>query len=241
VAAERAAWCALGQGERVLRNALLDALAILLPVDCAGCSAPDRGVCDECLRALAPDPSVRAVGRVRVWTGMRYELVGRRVILALKEEGRTDVARALARPLSAALDRALDDAPRGAEVVAVPTSRPAYRRRGYDPVRLLLRRAGHHGARVLVAARASKDQKTLGVAERAENRAGAFTATRRLDGRTFVIVDDVLTTGATLADAVRAIEAAGGVVAGAATVAFTPKLFSGDSDDAARDKPDGQE
>jgi predicted amidophosphoribosyltransferase len=225
----------------VLRNALLDALAILLPVDCAGCSAPDRGVCDECLRALAPDPSVRAVGAVRVWTGLRYELVARRVILALKEEGRTDVARSLARPLGAALDRALDDAPPGTELVAVPTSRAAYRRRGYDPVRLLLRRAGYDGARVLAVARTSRDQKALGVADRAENRAGAFVAARRLDGRVFVIVDDVLTTGATIADAARAIEAAGGVVAGAATLAYTPKLLSGDSGHPSRDFPDGQE
>ena len=225
----------------MLRNALLDALAILLPVDCAGCGAPDRGVCDECLVALAPDPSVRAVGSVRVWAGLRYELVGRRVILALKEEGRTDVARALARPLGAALDRALDDAPRSAEFAPVPTSRAAYRRRGYDPVRLLLRRAGYEGARVLAPARASRDQKLLGVTDRAENRAGAFVATRRLDGRTFVIVDDVLTTGATIADAARAIEAAGGVVAGAATLAYTPKLLSGDSIHPSRDFTDGQE
>jgi predicted amidophosphoribosyltransferase len=225
----------------VLRNALLDALAILLPVDCAGCGAPDRGVCDECRRALAPDPSVRAVGAVRVWAGLRYELVGRRVILALKEDGRTDVARVLAVPLGAALDRALDDAPRAAELAPVPSSRAAYRRRGYDPVRVLLRRTGYSPARILAPARASRDQKALGVADRAENRAGAFVATRRLDGRTFVIVDDVLTTGATIADAARAIEAAGGVVAGAATLAFTPKLFSEDSNHPSRDFPDRQE
>jgi len=217
------------------RNALLDALGILLPVDCAGCSAPDRGLCAECAAALVPDPTVRAVGAVRVWTGVRYELVARRVILALKEEGRTDVARALARPLAAALQRARAEAGASAELVAVPTSRAAYRRRGYDPVRLLLRRAGHDAAPVLRVARRSRDQKSLGVAERAENRAGAFVATRRLDGRTFVVVDDVLTTGATLADAVRAIEAAGGAVVGAATLAFTPRLHP------FRDFPTGQE
>ncbi len=82
----------------------------------------------------------------------------------------------------------------------------------------------YDAVRVLTTARVSRDQKALGVADRAENRAGAFVATRRLDGRTFVIVDDVLTTGATLADAARAIEAAGGLVAGAATLAFTPRL-----------------
>lgn len=208
-----------------MRNATLDALAILMPVDCAGCSAPDRGLCAECAAELVAEPGVRAVGTVRGWTGLRYERVVRRVILALKEEGRTDVARALARPFAAAIERALDEAPRGAELLPVPTSRAAYRRRGYDPVRLLLRRSGHAGSRVLMPARASGVQKALGVADRAQNRAGAFVATRRLDGRAFVIVDDVLTSGATLAEATRAVEAAGGTVVGAATLAFTPRLF----------------
>jgi predicted amidophosphoribosyltransferase len=210
---------------RVLRNAILDALAILLPVECAGCSAPDRGLCPECAAELVAEPGVRAVGTVRVWTGLRYERVVRRVILALKEEGRTDVARALARPLGAAIDRALDEAAPGSELLPVPTSRAAYRRRGYDPVRLLLRRSGYGGARVLRVARASGAQKALGLAGRAANRAGSFVATHRLDGRSFVLVDDVLTSGATIAEAARAVEAAGGAVAGAATLAFTPRLF----------------
>jgi predicted amidophosphoribosyltransferase len=210
-----------------VRNATLDALAILMPVDCAGCSAPDRGVCADCAAELVAEPGVRAVGAVRVWTGLRYERVVRRVILALKEEGRTDVARPLARSFGAAVRRALDEAPNGAELLPVPTSREAYRRRGYDPVRLLLRRSGHDGSRVLIAARSTGAQKALGVADRAANRAGAFVATRRLDGRTFVIVDDVLTSGATLAEAARAVEAAGGTVVGAATLAFTPRIHPG--------------
>lgn len=207
----------------MLRNALLDAIAILLPVDCAGCSAPDRGVCASCAAELVPAPAVRVAGGMRVWSGVRYERVVRRVILALKEDGRTDVAGLLAQPLAAAIERALRDAP-GAELLPVPTSRPAYRRRGYDPVRLLLRRTGLPVARVLVTARATAAQKALGVADRAANRAGTLIATRRLDGRTFLLVDDVLTSGATLAEAARAVLAAGGRVVGAATLAFTPRL-----------------
>jgi predicted amidophosphoribosyltransferase len=208
-----------------VRNATLDALAILMPVDCAGCSAPDRGLCAKCAAELVAEPVVRAVGAVRVWTGLRYERVVRRVILALKEEGRTDVARPLGRSLAAAIECALGEAPPGGELLPVPTSRAAYRRRGYDPVRLLLRRSGHAGVRMLSVVHSSGAQKALGLADRAANRAGSFVATRRLDGRTFVLVDDVLTSGATIDEAARAVEAAGGTVAGAATLAFTPRLF----------------
>jgi predicted amidophosphoribosyltransferase len=68
-------------------------------------------------------------------------------------------------------------------------------------------------------------QKKLDVQARAENLEGAFVARRRLDGRRFVIVDDILTSGATLNEAARAIAAAGGEVVGGATLAFTPRLL----------------
>jgi orotate phosphoribosyltransferase len=48
-----------------------------------------------------------------------------------------------------------------------------------------------------------------------------------LDGRTFVIVDDVVTSGATIGEAARAIRAAGGQVDGAVALAFTPRNREG--------------
>lgn len=208
-------------GDRI-RNSVLDALAILSPVECAGCGADDRGLCAACLQHLQAAVTPRGVGELAVFTALRYEGVPRRVILALKEQGRTDTARALAVPFDAALRRALEQDP-SAELALVPSGRTAWRRRGYDPVRLLVRRTGRRPVPLLAAAGEGAAQKTLGAWAREANRQGAFVATRRLDGRRFVIVDDVLTSGSTMRDAARAIRAAGGEVVAGAALAFTPR------------------
>ena len=88
---------------------------------------------------------------------------------------------------------------------------------------LLARRAGLRPSRVLRRNRGTARQKSLGAQDRAANLRGALLATRSLAGRSFLIVDDVLTTGATLDEAARAIRAAGGTVLGAATLAFTAR------------------
>jgi ComF family protein len=205
-------------------DALLDAWALVSPVECAGCGAPDRAICPPCRDALLPLPTTRAtVGGLSVVTALRYEAVVRRVILAFKEQARTDAATTLSQPLAAALGRATT-AP-AVELAPVPTGRAAYRRRGYDPVRLLLRRARRPSSRVLEPARATARQKALDATARAHNLHGAFRARGSLHGRTFLVVDDILTTGATIDEAARAIRAAGGEVIGAATLAFTPRLL----------------
>jgi predicted amidophosphoribosyltransferase len=212
-----------------LHDALLDAWALLSPVECTGCAAADRSLCADCSGALVPHAAtVSAVGGLGVASALRYELRVRRVILAFKEHDRTDVALVLAVPLAHAVRAVIAAVPPGGgmpELALVPTSRAAYRRRGYDPVRLLVRRAGGRPQRVLLPARAKGTQKTLGLEQRAANLRGAFVASRPLDGRRFVIVDDILTSGATISEAARAIVAAGGEVVGAATIAFTPRLF----------------
>lgn len=224
----------------MLRDALLDALALVLPVECAGCGAPDRSLCAGCLAALGATPAVHALADgTPVVSAVDYEGAVRRAVLALKEGGRTDVARALSEPLARAMTTATSVLPgtvvvsRAAgvqagtgprvEVLPVPTSRAAFRRRGYDPLALLLRRAGARTAAELTHTRRSVQQKHLAVDERASNRAGAMRAKRGLEGRRFLLVDDILTTGATLAEAARAVRAAGGEIVCAATLAYTQK------------------
>lgn len=218
-----------------LRTALLDALAVLWPVDCAGCGTVDRALCASCRAAVSPVVVVREVGGLRVVSAGEYAGVRRRVILSFKQQGRTDVAAPLAAALATAVvhaRRACGDGlpprhalrtPGAVLIVPVPSSRAAVGRRGYDPVRLLLRRAGLPASLLLLPTRRTAAQKKLSVDERAANMVGAFVARRRIPGLRVLLVDDVVTSGATLTEAARAIGAAGGEVVGAATLAFTKK------------------
>jgi len=209
-----------------VRSALLDALALLSPVDCAGCGRVDRALCASCASTLAARVTTHALDDATpVWAAVRYEGAVRRAILSFKENDRTDLTAALARPLAVAVDSALAQVG-PALLTTVPSSRSAHARRGYDPVTRLLARAGQRGAKTLVAVRAGDAQKSLAIAARRANREGSLRARRLLAGSRFLLVDDVLTTGATLQEAARAIRAAGGQVVGAAVLAFTPKLYN---------------
>jgi len=209
----------------MLREALLDALAVVAPTECSGCGAPDRALCPACRRALRPQPRpVDVAGVGPVWHALDYEGPVRRVLLAFKDGGRTDAARALAAPLSAAVAAARGLVPgpgSGIELVAVPSSRAAFRRRGYHPVELVLAKGGLKAVRVLRNRRAVADQAGLDSGQRRANRAGSLQARGRPHGRRYIVVDDILTTGATLREAARAVRDAGGQVVGGAVIAHT--------------------
>jgi len=209
-----------------VRDAFLDAAAVLLPVSCAGCAAPDRSLCADCTRALTPEVRLRTVRGVAVWSALDYDEVPRTVLLAYKEGGRVDTARPLAGALTPALAAAAGPPGRGAVPVLIPSTRAAWRRRGYHPTGMVLARTRvlapplWHALRLT---RQTADQAALGNVQRSDNRAGSMVASRRLRGRRCVIVDDIVTSGATIAEAARAIRAAGGTVGGAATIAHTPR------------------
>lgn len=207
---------------------LADLLDLVLPRSCAGCGAPGRTLCPTCRALLASPrphlPTPAPPGLPRLVTAAAYEGDVRAALLAHKEHGRLG----LARPLGAALAGGLLllDLPARVVLVPVPSSRAAVRERGHDHARRLAaaaaRRVPHARASpLLVPARRVADQAGLDAGARAANLAGALRARRRLDGLPVVVVDDVVTTGATLAEASRALRAAGAQVLGAAVVAAT--------------------
>ena len=215
-----------------ISTALLDALALVSPIECAGCGTPDRPLCLACRAALAPRIVVRKLGDLDVTTALEYDGQVRRILLALKESGRTDVARALASPMRAAISACAPG--RSAELALVPASAGSLRRRGYDPLKLLVGRTAI-ASRVLAHSRSTAAQKTLSIDDRATNLRGAFVARRDLTGRRFVVADDILTSGATMEEAVRALRDGGAEVIAGVALAFTPRLLR------TRDIADGED
>lgn len=229
-----------------LARSLLDALVDLaLPDVCAACGVGPGPLCASCdadLRAalfdrprrVAPDPVPPCMPDV-VAAGP-YDGVLRTLVSAYKDDERRDLRRVLARLLAGPLAVVARAGP-GTIVVPMPSSAAAVRRRGDDPVADLTRAAARRvsgelgsGKPLVVApalrpVRRMADQSRLDHAQRAANLAGAYAVRPRwrgrLEGSQVVLVDDVLTTGATLAEAARAVGAAGGHVVGAATLAAT--------------------
>ncbi|BDT97919.1 ComF family protein [Nocardia sputorum] len=198
-------------------------LDLVLPAACAGCGRPGAEWCAACAATLS-GPPVRVWPRtdpgVPCWALGPYAGPARRAVLAAKERGRRD----LATPLGAALAGALAElrSPRLPLVlVPAPSRGMAARRRGGDPVS----RAAAVAVRwlpnsqlmpLLRMGRGVRDSVGLTPAERARNLKGRVTTAPgpATDwgvpaNAEVVLVDDVLTTGATARESVRALERAG--------------------------------
>jgi predicted amidophosphoribosyltransferase len=210
---------------------------LVLPVDCAGCGRPRTDLCGLCRGKLGGAATARRVrpspeppGLPPVWAAGTYEDEVRAVLLAHKERG----ALGLARPLGAALAGAVRRVGAAGPLllVPVPSARWAVARRGHDAtVRIAgaaareLRQQGVP-ARAVSALRQRRpvaDQAGLTAAARLANLTGALVAAGAsgavLAAAPVVLVDDLVTTGASLTVAARAVADAGGRVAGAAVVA----------------------
>lgn len=209
-------------------SSLADELAAFVVSGCcAGCDLLGTLLCDECAQTLIASPARReSPGGMPVVAALAYEGVAARCIRHLKEEGETLLARPLGAALSVAVSVAVGqlvaDDGRMPLIVPVPTGRAAFRRRGYRVPELLIRRAGLPVSRALMSVRATADQRGLGIEERGLNVAGSMRARHARDSQEVLLIDDVVTTGATLDEGARALTSAGFRVRGAVALAATP-------------------
>lgn len=187
-------------------------LEAFFPAQCGGCDTPGTGACERCL----PYGAVTQVRSrtLHVTSLAPYEGNLRHAVLALKS-GRRDVARSFAR-------RLCDVVYPGEVLVPVPTTAARRRERGFDGCRLMAQTISKHtGALVLPHL-----VQVAGDRQRGRTRDARLSARGRfawrgqtLDGVRVTLLDDVVTTGATLEDCAAVLRAAGAAVEKAIVVA----------------------
>lgn len=190
------------------------------------CGRSARLLCEACRAALRPAPDLGVpAGLDELWALLAYEGPGRALVTAFKYRQRRDLAVRLAPALADRIDRPVD------VVTWLPTTAARRRARGYDQARLLARataaRLGGPPVRRLLRRRAGPPQTGSSAPARAIG--PAFVARRALGGARVLVVDDVVTTGASLRAAAGALRRAGASSVVGLALARTPLKAPGRS------------
>lgn len=219
-----------------MRKSFYPLLDLVYPKRCPGCHLPSASICESCnsfwqKQTISITLRKNQVSDLLVVSVAQYRDEVRAVLLAYKEDGQREAGKVLT--------EALLQARRGISnysvctFVPIPSNPKSVRRRGRDFMLDLCNQVAiQSGDKVLSIIKVNRDvqdQSKLSEKERSQNLVGAFDCAPKnlklLAKFPIILVDDLLTTGATLREAQRALRQRGVIPIGAITAAHTARLM----------------
>lgn len=197
---------------------------LLFPTRCFGCRELGYSICSKCRKLWNPHPYQSRILNLSVYSAIPYSPVAKNILLAAKEQSIKSADQLVLSAMKASLQELFQKYPSCA-LVPIPSRPASNRRRGRDFIsEMAISVAKYMGVGVLPLLehqRNIRDQSKLNIAGRRDNLAMAFSIKPEFrgnySGEKVVILDDLVTTGATLSEANRALSKAGFTVLAAAT------------------------
>lgn len=188
---------------------------LLFPVHCFGCRAIGIEVCSKCRKFWNPHFYAQTIDELRIYSAIRYSPVARSILLGAKENSYAIADELMIDALLNCLHRLPSQVLRKATLIPIPGSKRAIRKRGrdfiFDLTKEVSLRSGVPMVSGIYIERRLLDQSGLSAVDRKRNISGAFAfdkTVQKIDGE-ILLVDDLVTTGATLLEAKRALNKSG--------------------------------
>ena len=210
---------------------------LIYPPKCLLCDKKigNESLCQECKKLWKPFPYKLTDFNFPTYASIRYNRVAMKMVLLAKEEGNRSAQELLATAINTSITKLISGSDKEISLVPIPTSIKPYRRRGINPILELASRTCTQMqrsnqeiniAQLLEVRKSLKDQTGLTNLERLRNLAGAFQVKSQIDSESFesrplIVIDDVVASGSTLREAVRALKERNLTVIGAASACFT--------------------
>lgn len=192
-------------------------LNLLFPQKCSRCKkyvANNEAVCEKCFAEILNSRKICVFSEyvTEFWAIANYKRGAREIIRELKFKGK----KSRVKSINYILDKASDNIPvypKNILAVFVPISKKRLSERGFNQVELMFKdwliKRNIKYEKILIREKSTEHQFSLNPEERKANVKDAFKATRTLNGEDILLLDDILTTGATTIECAKTIKEAG--------------------------------
>ena len=219
-----------------LSDAFSGLRSLVFPSICVMCDSYAAVLCDQCNLQWSKPPHLLRFDDVPTSSVVAYSTQVSTVVLKAKEDGNRVARRLIAETMYRSIDLIVKKSPQlPLLIVPIPSSRRAIRQRGESFLHPIMNNVidiAHHNSRnwawkeILMHKKRVRDQAGLNSRERTLNVRGVFAVRDEVVAdRPIIVVDDVITTGATLRNAISALNERKMTVLGASTACASAHQF----------------